>query len=75
VPRLSKIVVNIGVSEARDNVQMLDHAREELALISAVAAVRRATKSDLELQAARGHANRRARDAAAATACGSSSTG
>ena len=34
VPRLNKIVVNIGVSEARDNVQMLDNAREELALIA-----------------------------------------
>ena len=34
VPRLKKIVVNIGVSEARDNVQTLDNAREELALIT-----------------------------------------
>ncbi|NNN06384.1 MAG: 50S ribosomal protein L5 [Elusimicrobia bacterium] len=46
VPRLKKVVVNIGVSEARDNVQMLDHAREELALITGQwPQVRKATKS------------------------------
>jgi large subunit ribosomal protein L5 len=46
VPRLKKIVVNIGVSEARDNVQTLDNAREELALITGqLPQVRKATKS------------------------------
>jgi len=46
VPRLVKVVVNIGVSEARDNVQMLDAAREELAMITGQwPQVRRATKS------------------------------
>ncbi len=46
VPMLRKIVLNIGVSEARDNVQMLDSAREELALISGQwPQVRKATKS------------------------------
>jgi len=46
VPRLQKIVVNIGVSEARDNVQMLDNAREELAMITGqLPQVRRASKS------------------------------
>jgi large subunit ribosomal protein L5 len=46
VPRLIKIVVNIGVSEARDNIQMLDAAREELALITGQwPDVRRSTKS------------------------------
>ena len=46
VPRLNKIVVNIGVSEARDNVQTLDNAREELALITGqLPQVRKATKS------------------------------
>lgn len=34
VPRLDKIVVNIGVSDARDSIQMLDAAREELAMIT-----------------------------------------
>ena len=34
VPRITKIVVNIGVSEARENIQMLDVAREELAMIT-----------------------------------------
>ena len=46
VPRLKKVVVNIGVSEARDNAQTIDHAKEELALITGQAPqVRRATKS------------------------------
>ena len=46
VPSLRKIVVNVGVSEARDNVQMLDNAREELALITGQwPQVRKATKS------------------------------
>ncbi len=46
VPRLVKIVVNIGVSEARENIQMLDAAREELAMITGQwPQVRRATKS------------------------------
>lgn len=46
VPNLRKIVLNVGVSEARDNVQMLDNAREELALITGQwPQVRKATKS------------------------------
>ena len=46
VPKLVKVVVNIGVSEARDNIQMLDAAREELAMITGQwPQVRRATKS------------------------------
>ena len=46
VPRLVKCVVNIGVSEARDNIQMLDAAREELAMVTGQwPQVRRATKS------------------------------
>lgn len=34
VPRLTKVVVNMGVSEAKENVQLLDQAREELAVIT-----------------------------------------
>lgn len=46
VPRLKKIVVNIGVSEAKENIQVLDGAREELALITGqLPQVRRAHKS------------------------------
>lgn len=46
VPSLRKIVLNVGVSEARDNVQTLDNAREELALITGQwPQVRKATKS------------------------------
>jgi large subunit ribosomal protein L5 len=46
VPRLGKIVINMGVSEAKENVQALDAARDELALIAGQAPqVRRAKKS------------------------------
>ncbi len=46
VPRLTKIVVNVGVSEARDNIQALDGVREELALITGQwPQLRRAKKS------------------------------
>lgn len=46
VPRLRAIVVNIGVSEARDNIQALDAAKEDMALITGQQpSVRRAKKS------------------------------
>jgi large subunit ribosomal protein L5 len=46
VPRLTKIVVNMGVSEAKENIQALDSAREELAQIAGqLPQVRRAKKS------------------------------
>ena len=46
VPRLKKIVVNIGVSEARENVKVMDIAAEELASITGQRPeVRRAKKS------------------------------
>ncbi|MBI5623709.1 MAG: 50S ribosomal protein L5 [Elusimicrobia bacterium] len=46
VPKLSKIVINIGVSDAKDNVQLLDAAREELAIITGQwPQIRRAKKS------------------------------
>jgi len=46
VPRLEKIVVNIGVSAARDNIKALDIAAEELAQISGQrASTRRSKKS------------------------------
>jgi len=45
-PRMTKIVINIGVSEAKENIQALDQAREDLTLISGQAPqVRRAKKS------------------------------
>jgi len=46
VPRLHKIVVNMGVGEARENIKTLDAAAEELSLISGQrAAITRARKS------------------------------
>src|SRR2546423_7412190 len=46
VPRLLKIVINIGVNEAKENIQALDTAKEELAQITGqLPQVRRAKKS------------------------------
>lgn len=45
-PKLTKIVINIGVSEAKENIQALDLAKEDLMLISGqTPQVRRAKKS------------------------------
>lgn len=45
-PKVTKIVINIGVSEARENIQALDLAKEDLMLISGQAPqVRKAKKS------------------------------
>ncbi len=46
VPKLTKIVINIGVSEAKENIQALDLAKEDLAQIAGQAPqIRRAKKS------------------------------
>ncbi len=45
-PKMTKIVINIGVSEARENIQALDLAKEDLTAISGQAPqVRKAKKS------------------------------
>lgn len=45
-PKITKIVINIGVSEAKENIQALDLAKEDLTLISGqTPQVRRAKKS------------------------------
>ena len=46
VPKMTKIVINIGVTEAKENIQALDLAKEDLTLISGQAPqIRRAKKS------------------------------
>jgi large subunit ribosomal protein L5 len=46
VPRLKKIVLNMGVSEAKENIQALDAAREDMAAIAGQQPqIRRAKKS------------------------------
>jgi len=46
VPRLTKIVINMGVSEAKENIQALDAARDDLVVIAGqMPQVRRAKKS------------------------------
>lgn len=45
-PKITKIVINIGVSEAKENIQALDLAKEDLAQIAGQAPqIRRAKKS------------------------------
>ncbi len=45
-PKMVKIVINIGVSEAKENIQALDLAKEDLSLIAGQAPqIRRAKKS------------------------------
>ena len=39
VPRIKKVVLNIGVSSAKEDIKFLDEAREELSLISGQAPV------------------------------------
>ncbi|MFA6583351.1 MAG: 50S ribosomal protein L5 [Elusimicrobiaceae bacterium] len=46
VPKLQKVVINMGLSEAKDNIQVLDQAREDLAKITGqMPQIRRAKKS------------------------------
>lgn len=46
VPRLDKIVINMGVNEAKENIQVLEQAREDLmALTGQMPELRRAKKS------------------------------
>ena len=76
VPRIEKVVLNMGMGEAIQNIKMLDAAVEELAAIAGQRPTDHArAEVDRQLQAARGHADRLPGDAARRRACGSSSTG
>lgn len=57
VPRLEKIVINIGVGEAIQNIKVLDTAKKELSLITGKwPAVGRAKKSISSFKLRKGHA-------------------
>lgn len=57
VPRLEKIVVNIGVGEAIQNIKALDTAKNELSLITGQwPAIGRAKKSISQFKLRQGHA-------------------
>ena len=76
VPKLTKIVVNIGLGEATANPKLLEKAAEELAADHrAEAGDPQGAQVDRELQAARGAVGGLHGHAARATGCGSSSTG
>ena len=57
VPRLEKIVINIGTGEAFQNIKLLDTAKQELSLITGQwAATGRAKKSISAFKLRKGHA-------------------
>ena len=57
VPRLEKIVINIGTGEAIQNIKLLDTAKQELGLITGqMAATGRAKKSISAFKLRKGHA-------------------
>lgn len=57
VPRLEKVVINIGVGEAIQNIKLLDTAKEELSIITGQgAATGRAKKSISAFKLRKGHA-------------------
>jgi large subunit ribosomal protein L5 len=57
VPRLEKIVVNIGVGEAIQNIKALDTAKQELSLVTGQwPAIGRARKSISQFKLRKGHA-------------------
>ena len=75
VPRLKKIVINMGLGEAVENPKIIDAAVEELTRDHRPEAGGHPRQEvDRDLQAARGHADRRDGHACAASGCGSSST-
>jgi len=50
VPKLEKIVINVGAGDAIQNIKLLDAAKVELSLITGqYPAIGRARKSDLSL--------------------------
>jgi len=57
VPRLEKIVINLGVGEAIQNIKALDTAKQELSLITGQwPAIGRAKKSISQFKLRKGHA-------------------
>ena len=65
VPRIEKVVVNMGLGEATQNVKMVDIGADELARITGQRPViTRVQEVDRAVQAAQGHADRRDGDAA-----------
>lgn len=57
VPRLEKIVINIGVGEANQNIKLLDNAQKELSQITGQwPAIGRARKSISQFKLREGHA-------------------
>ena len=62
VPKVQKVVVNMGLGEATQNVKLIDVGADELARITGQRPVTtRAKKSIARVQGAQGHARRRDR--------------
>ena len=65
IPKLDKVVINVGCGEARDNPKVMDAILSDLAKITGQkAVVCQCQEERCKLQAARGHAHRRQGDAA-----------
>ena len=59
VPKLDKIVINMGVGEAKENSKVLDTAIRDIEIITGQkAVVTRAKKSVANFKLREGHANR-----------------
>lgn len=64
IPRLEKIVINMGLGEAKDNPKSFDAAVADLTVIAARSPRSRCPQVHRKLQAPRGHEDRREGDAA-----------
>ena len=49
VPKLTKIVINMGIGDAKDDSKLIDKAQEELSLISGQKAIKTKAKKQLQV--------------------------
>ena len=76
VPRVTKVVVNMGLGEGTQNAKIVDTGAEELGKITGQkAATRRSKKSIAQFKVRKGHGRSARWSRCAATGCASSSTG
>ena len=74
VPKIEKVVVNMGLGEATSNAKIIDTGADELARITGQKPVtRRVEEVDRAVQGPQGPADRRRWSRCAASGCGSSS--
>ena len=59
IPKLEKIVINVGAGDAKDNSKVIDSIMTDLQTISGQKPVPTYAKKSVKLQAPRGHEDRR----------------